>query len=64
MSQLPSAQSTEGGTDNSAAAMASVPPSLELQEFLKFPDLPMEIRFKIWKLSLPGKELHQGFLYR
>jgi hypothetical protein len=57
MSRFPSAQLAKGNTDNIAIAMASVPPSQKLQEFLRFPDLPMEIRFKIWKLSLPGKDL-------
>ena len=41
--------------------IASVHPSRKLQEFLRFPDLPMKIRFKIWKLSLPGKDLTKAF---
>jgi hypothetical protein len=61
MSRFPSAQLAKGNTDNIAIAMASVPPSQKLQEFLRFPDLPMEIRFKIWKLSLPGKDLTEAF---
>jgi len=61
MSRLPSAQHAKGNTDNITMTKASVHPSRKLQEFLRFPDLPMEIRFKIWKLSLPGKDLTEAF---
>jgi hypothetical protein len=47
--------------DTIATTMASVPLTQGLQEFLRFPELPMEIRFKIWKLSLPGKDLIEAF---
>jgi hypothetical protein len=35
--------------------LADLPGDLRLEEFTRFPLLPIELRLKIWALSLPGK---------